>query len=63
MTADRFNQLKRGAQPTDSIERSTFHQELEAEARRQRAKQAVHTKRQKYTKWPTRKGDHGERYR
>lgn len=61
MTMARFEQLKRGAQPMDSVERSTFHQELETEARRQRAK--LSTKRQKYTKWPTRKGDHGERYR
>ena len=63
MSAARFKELKGGAQPMDSVERSTFHQELESEQRRLRAKQAVKTKRDKYDKWPTRKNDHGSRYR
>lgn len=58
MTAHRYDQLKRGAPPKDLDEIAEFNRIQLQERRSEAAKRAVETKRRKYKKWPTRRGDH-----
>lgn len=57
MTAARFKELLEGEIPLEE-EEEEFEQLLDWKRRSDAAKRAVRTKRERYSSWPTRKGDH-----
>lgn len=57
MTAQRFKELKAGAEPLPG-ESEAYKELLAWELRSQRAFQAVRTKRARYTAWPDRSRKH-----
>lgn len=58
MTAARFKILKLFPEQIQDHERAEFERTLAWERRSAAARKAVETKRRKYKRWPTSRGDH-----